>query len=127
MLKTSAILAIGFAIFLAVGEAVRNWGDWQWWPFWAIDYLAAALLGIGGFRALTRREKTVLCGAWGLTTGMFYMSFFNHVEWLRAGKDQSYAGGAISESVLTSIIGAMLAIAAFGFVAALSAKTDKND
>jgi len=44
----AALLAIAFGLFLAVAEAVRNWGDWQWWPFWLVDYIAATLLVAGG-------------------------------------------------------------------------------
>ena len=39
MLRASARLALAFGTFLAVGELVRNWGDWQWWPFWVVDYI----------------------------------------------------------------------------------------
>ena len=41
---TAAYMAAAFGTFLAIGETVRNWGNWQWWPFWLVDYIAARCL-----------------------------------------------------------------------------------
>ena len=48
MITLSARIAIGFGAFLAVAEIVRNWGDWEPWPWWVVDYIAVALLLYGG-------------------------------------------------------------------------------
>lgn len=120
MTRISAYLALAFGIFLFAGELVRNWGDWQWWPFWVVDYIAAALLIFGGQRALTTGTVRWLSGGWGFTAAMFWMSFFSHVQNLRVpNRDHT---GPIAESSLTLIIGVMLAIALIGFLMALLGK-----
>ena len=117
MIRVSAYLAIAFGVFLFVGEMVRNWGDWQWGPFWVVDYIGAALLIFGGQRALKTGTIRWLSGGWGFTVAMFWMSFFTHVRNFRAGGPET--NGPIAESPLTLIIGIMLAIALAGFLMAL--------
>ena len=117
MIRVSAYLAIAFGVFLFVGEMVRNWGDWQWWPFWVVDYIGAALLIFGGQRALKTGTIRWLSGGWGFTVAMFWMSFFTLVRNFRAGGPET--NGPIAESPLTLIIGIMLAIALAGFLMAL--------
>ncbi|MGB0920509.1 MAG: hypothetical protein ACPG06_02440 [Alphaproteobacteria bacterium] len=119
-MKLSAIVALLFGLFLAGAEAYRNWGDWQWWPFWVVDYVGAALLIYGGARVLRGGTKAWLTGGWGFTTAMFYMSFFSHIERLRTETGLTYGpDGSLSEDRLTQAIGLMLAIAALSFVMAL--------
>ena len=126
MLKFSAWLAIGFALFLAIGEAVRNWGDWQWWPFWVVDYVAATLLFSGGVSALRTNGTKLLAGSWGFACAMSYMSFFSHIDVIQKGPLATYGPqGTINEQTLTGIIGILLVIAIIGFATSLFAKTDK--
>lgn len=117
LLKICAWLAVAFGVFLAIGEAVRNWPNWQWWPFWVVDYIAAALLLLGGLLVLRRGVAAArwLTGAWGFTCAMFWMSFFAHVD------DAMQAGTFESprEQQLTVIIGVMFAITVAGFVGSL--------
>jgi len=47
--RTEAEIA---AEILAIAEAVRNWGNWQWWPFWVVDYVSAGLLVAGALMTL---------------------------------------------------------------------------
>jgi hypothetical protein len=110
-------LALVFGVFLAIAETLRNWGDWQWWPFWLVDYVAAGLLVAGGISTLrrTRRGPRLLAGAWGFTTAMFYMSFWSHV----ADSDQP-ADGNLEQTPLTLIIGILLGIALVGFALSLA-------
>jgi hypothetical protein len=57
--KSAAYLALAFGVFLAIAETARNWGNWQWWPFWLVDYVAATLLvaGVGfGLALASGRE-----------------------------------------------------------------------
>ncbi|MEO1151949.1 MAG: hypothetical protein AAFW83_13320 [Pseudomonadota bacterium] len=123
MVRFSALLAIGFAIFLAIGEAVRNWGDWQWWPFWLVDYIAATLMLTGGLFVLKRDDATVLVGAWGFTCAMFYMSFFSHIYEIQKGQLGSYGPqGSINEHTLTILIGILLLVSIIGFVMSLAGK-----
>lgn len=116
-LVASARLALGFAIFLALAEIRRNWGDWGYWPFWLVDYIAVALLLVGWRKALSRpspRGPGILCGAWGFTCAMFYGSFFSHMEHFGApdhGPDDPVA--------LTLTIGVLFAFTIIGFALAL--------
>lgn len=118
MNRLSARLALGFGIFLAIAEAVRNWGNWQWWPFWLVDYIAVVLLLAGAFLTLRRRTGAapVLSGAWGFTTAMFYMSFWSHIEHIHEAAD-----GNIDQGPLTWIIGLLWAITIVGFATSLAA------
>jgi hypothetical protein len=123
MLRSAAALAIAFGFFLAIAEAVRNWGDWQWWPFWVVDYIAAVLLVAGGLMAWKRGHRVWLAGGWGFTAAMFYMSFFSHLSEAEARRGDTYASGTLTESNLTLIIGIMTAVAFLGFVLTLFART----
>ncbi|MEO0983212.1 MAG: hypothetical protein AAFX03_11230 [Pseudomonadota bacterium] len=115
----SAWLAVAFGLFLAVAEAYRNWGDWQWWPFWVVDYFAAFLLILGGWRVLLNRSGRLLVGAWGFAAAMFYMSLFTHIEALSAGANETYASGALDRPGLTRIIAIMTFIAFIGLFTSL--------
>ena len=120
MIRISAYLALLFGTFLFFSEMVRNWGDWQWWPFWTVDYIGVALLIFGGQRALNKGTIRWLAGGWGFTAAMFWMSFFSHIENLQTqARDHN---GPINEQQLTAIIGVMLAIALIGFLLALLGK-----
>lgn len=120
MIRISAFLAIAFGVFLLFGEVVRNWGNWQWWPFWFVDFVAVALLIFGGQRYLNTGTIRWLAGAWGWTAAMFYMSFFSHVDRLRT--ESGGHNGPIAEQPLTIIIGVMLLVALAGFLGALLGK-----
>ena len=112
------LLALVFGAFLAVAELARNWGNWQWWPFWVVDFIAAGLLVAGGALLLRghARGLQVLSGAWGFTSAMFYMSFWSHIEHF----DQP-ADGNLAQGPLTVVIGVMWAITLLGFVLSLLA------
>ncbi len=116
MIRTAAVLALAFGVFLALAEAARNWGNWQWWPFWLVDFIAAALLIAGSALVLrgVSRGPQVLCGAWGFTTAMFYMSFWSHIQHINEG-----AEGNLSQGPLTIIIGIMWVITVVGFLLTL--------
>ena len=121
--RLSAYLAITYGVILAVLEAVRNWGNWQWWPFWAIDYLMATMLILGGWLVLkkAKRSMSMLACAWGVSFGASYMSFWSHVE-----NFDSPAHGHISQTPLTFLIGLSLVGCILGFMLLL-AKEDKSD
>ncbi len=123
MIRLSAYLAILFGLTLAIGELARNWGDWQWWPFWLVDYIAAALLIFGAIRFILKHERHWLTGGWGFTSAMFYMSFFSHVARLR--EQAGGHTGPMDEQALTNIIGVMTATAFAGFVLTLAGKSDQ--
>ena len=116
MSRAAAALAIVFGVFLALAEIARNLGNWQWWPFWLVDFIAAALL-LGGAALVLRKKRggiAFLCGAWGFTTAMFYMSFWSHIEHYN-----ELADGNLAQSPLTVIIGIMWVVTIVGFGLAL--------
>ncbi|MGH0032544.1 MAG: hypothetical protein ACQGVC_22360, partial [Myxococcota bacterium] len=102
MTTAAARLAVVFGLFLALAETARNWGNWQWWPFWLVDYIAAARLLAAAWRV--RRSapgaRALLAGAWGFTTAMFYSSFWSHVRNFDLPAD-----GNLDQEPLTVVIG----------------------
>jgi hypothetical protein len=80
-------LALGFAVVLAVVEALLNIGrpgpDWQYAPLWIIDYVIVGTLLMGFW--LTRRPGhptgvAVLIVGWALAAGVFYMALFMSLD-----------------------------------------------
>ena len=124
MRRVSAQLALAFGLFLAVAEVARNWGDWQWWPFWLVDFIAAGLLVLGSVSTFRDRPRApaLLAGAWGFTSAMFYMSFWSHIGSL----DQAVEGN-VSAGPLTVIIGVMWVLTILGLVLSLAAKPTASD
>ncbi len=118
MSRWSSFPALAFGTFLALAELARNWGDWQWWPFWLVDFIAAALLITGGLLAARQhgRAPQMLAGAWGFASAMFYMSFWSHIEQL----DQP-AEGNLSQAPLTVVIGILWVITILAFAHSLFA------
>jgi len=114
--KASAVLALAFGVFLAVAETARNWGNWQWWPFWLVDFIAAALLVVGASLTLRRARggTEALCGGWGFTSAMFYMSFWSHIEHIEQAAD-----GNLDQGPLTVVIGILWVITIAGFLLSL--------
>lgn len=117
MIRKSAFIALFFGVFLAIAEIVRNWGGWQAWPFWVVDFIAAGALILGGVRTLNQGSSRLLSAAWGVTVGVFWMSYFSHVEVLVEGTQ-----GA-GEGRLTLIIGVMLLVAIVGLFMSLTRRT----
>jgi hypothetical protein len=129
----AARLALGFATFLAIAEALRNSGVVQWWPFWVVDYIAVGLLLWGAAAVLWRTEAgrggAILAAGWGFACAMFWMSFFGHVnEVMQSGVavDVTNAQSALDEPWLTVIIGMLFAITVVGLATSLIAETRKS-
>ncbi|MFN4225382.1 MAG: hypothetical protein ACK4HR_03630 [Hyphomonas sp.] len=120
MIRNSALMAFAFGILLAIGEIVRNWNDWQPWPFWIVDFIAAGALIWGAVRTLSRGSSRLLSAAWGFTAGIFWMSFFSHAASLNGPAPETHAGGLPGEAPLTLIIGMMLLAAIAGLVMSLT-------
>ncbi len=71
--------AICFAPTIVAQVVARNWGGWEWWPFWIDDIIAAILLIVGGYMALdndTTTNSRLLTGAWFFTAATSWMSMF---------------------------------------------------
>ncbi len=111
--RISAVLAIVAGIALAAAETWLNWGDWQPWPFFVVDYLAAAMLLLGGVRTLRQQSGglRLLCGAWGFTAGMAWMAFFR--TWQEAGAASDFTD-TVPVTVLLALIGALLGVSLLG-------------
>jgi hypothetical protein len=124
--RASARLALGFAIFLALAEVARNWGDWSGWPFWLVDYIAVALLLLGARFSLRGEPRGVawLSGAWGFTCAMFYGSFFSHLAALEANEGDH---GPFAPAHLTVVIGLLFALSVVGFASSLARATGARD
>jgi len=116
MSRIAAVLGLVFGIFLALAETARNWGNWQWWPFWLVDFIASGLLIMSSILTLrgSSHARRLLCGAWGFTSAMFYMSFWSHIE-----KFQQAADGNVPQGPLTVIIGILWVITIVGFFLSL--------
>jgi hypothetical protein len=95
-------LAITLGILLPLGETVRRWGHWETWIFWIDDFIIGALLLWGAWAVKRRKEHglRVLAAGWGVTFGMLYLSFFNHLE--QMSKPDV---GRFPHRVLTGMIG----------------------
>lgn len=80
--KFSAYLALAFGLGLAGFETLVNWEQWQWWPYWLVDYAASALLIIGGLATLKQHSSglRLLCCGWGFSLGMLWMSLAGNIS-----------------------------------------------
>ena len=113
MLTWSRYSALVFAIGLAIGEAAINWGHWQWWPLWVVDYgivvwlLAAFLASRNPARAHT------LTTAWAFAFGVFYIALFATLERVRQG-DVKFS----EHSVVIMLMALMMLLAALGVATA---------
>ena len=118
MLKVSRALALLFAVGLAIGEAAMNWGDWQWWPLWVVDYVCVAWL-LGGVAATRGGAPSAwLTSGWAFTAGIFYMALFVWLDEFRNHPEQLAA-----QLPMIRTIGAMLALCVVGGgLAALAAR-----
>ena len=122
-LRTSATVALSFAVALTIIETVHNWGDWRNPAFWIVDYLACAFLFWGAYLVLSKEHPAgavVLIGGWGFTCGMFFMAYF-----LILAEAQTTAATDELRTVL-NFAGALLAFSIFGFVVSLLAAFHKQ-
>lgn len=112
-LQISRYLALGFALVLAVTEALLNMSrpQWQYAPLWIIDYVIVAALLIGFW--LTRRPAylPVLMTGWALGAGVFYMALFVSLD------PELNLGGGIPP-LLLFLIGLGLSVQVLGLILA---------
>lgn len=126
-LRISAIWALLLGSVLAALEIRANWGDWQFWPFWLVDFVASALLVLGTFAYWRGHPKAqaLLAVGWAFTLGMAWMSFGLNLE---AGPDPARderLGGAY-----LLLVGSLVASALVGLVLTMIGKphaTEKLD
>ena len=116
MLRASAIWAILTGVTLAVMEVRANWGDWQWWPFWLVDFVAAGLLVVGGLATLrlAAAGKPWLVAGWAFTFGMAWMSLAGNASIGPDPERDARLGGAY-----LWLVGLLVAAALAGMLLAL--------
>lgn len=108
-LAWSRYSALVFAIGLAIGEAVINWANWQWWPLWVVDYGIVLWLVAGFWASRTAKRAHVLTTAWAFALGIFYLALFVTLDSIRHG-----AAAFEDEPVVIVLMAAMTIIAAVG-------------
>jgi hypothetical protein len=123
--RISALLAVFTGLALALAETWLNWGDWQPWPFFVVDYLAAALLVVGGMRTLRGMSGglRLLSGAWGFTAGMVWMAFFLTVQQNGSGSNFT---DTVTPVVLIALMGALIAASLLGLALTVLHKEKKG-
>ncbi len=120
-MRIPALMAVIYALGLAMFETLVNWGQWQWWPWWLVDYVAAAVLLAGGVLALRGQAQSdvplgtgIMLVGWGFALGMMWMSLAGNIaEGTDPARDGRVAGFYISLIVLSMIyclVGLMLTI-----------------
>ena len=112
-LQWSRYTALLFAVGLGIGEAMINWGHWQFAPLWIVDYICVVWLLAGFYRTRDKvdgRAVAVLASGWAFTAGVFYMALFISLD-PEVAKYNIGAGGTI-----LVLIGLMLVVAALGVV-----------
>ena len=120
MLRLSAIAALLYAVVLTATETLLNWGQWQFWPLWLVDYVTAAILLWGGVAALRDdpRAPAILACGWGFALGMMWMSLAVNLQIgpdpERASRVAGFYLGLIGTSLAYSLVGPLLTLGAAG-------------
>lgn len=122
-IKLAAYIAIGTGALLAIVETLLNWGNWQWWPWYVIDYVSALMLLFGGFMcrkdASSLHARALLAAGWGFTFAMSWSSLAGNIERAQESLElerHARAGGLDTYLVLvgllvfTSVVGLLLSI-----------------
>ena len=115
MLTFSRYLALIFALALGIGEAVMNWGHWQYAPLWVVDYVIVGWLLWGFFETRRGRKIHLLFGGWAFSAGVFYMALFLSL-------DPELAPHIKADTTLLFLIGLLLALSLLGGLGALIAR-----
>lgn len=108
MLSWSRFTALIFAISLGIGEAVINWGDWQYAPLWIVDYIIVAWLLVGFYQTRGGKHLPFLMSGWAFTAGVFYMALFVSLDSELANPNRT----------ILILIGIMLVFSVLGIVSA---------
>jgi hypothetical protein len=108
----SRYIAVSFAIGLGIGEAVINWGRWQYAPLWIVDYVIVAWLLYAFVSTRAGQRVHLLLAAWAFTAGVFYMALFISLDPQLA---------LTVSPVFLALVGGMLAASVTGFLLALLA------
>ncbi len=107
--KANKILAVVYAAGLGIGEAVMNWGNWQYAPLWIVDYIIVISLLIGVFQTSPHRSASTLKAAWAFSFGVMYMALF-------VTMNPEMAQYYNASSTILFLIGLLMALSAIGLV-----------
>jgi hypothetical protein len=105
--KINRTLAVLYAVGLGIGEAIINWGQWQYAPLWIVDYMIVVWLLIGAFKR--ENAAAVLRGAWSFAFGVMYMA-------LAFVTDPAQHEMMQAPAVLKALIGLLVALSFAGVV-----------
>jgi hypothetical protein len=108
-LKLSRFIALIFAISLGIGEAVINWGNWQYAPLWIVDYMIVFWLLAGFYQTRHGRNIAVLISGWAFTAGVFYVALFISL-------DPEIAKYINPNKTILFLIGLMLGVSVLGII-----------
>ena len=124
-MKSNAYLAVALGLVLAVAETALNWGHWQWWPYFVVDYVASALLIWGGLSYLriegNARAVVILTSGWAFTSGMAWMAFAMVTEAPLAGNETAGPVATAGPDIFVFLVVLLLAVSIGGFLSALFA------
>ena len=112
LLACSRYLALVFAIGLGIGEAVINWGHWQYAPLWIVDYIIVGWLLWAFFKTRSGGHVHSLLSGWAFAAGIFYMAFFISL-------DPAIPAHMRAGAVLLILMGLMLGWTIIGLLCAL--------
>lgn len=109
LLVCSRYLALVFAVGLGIGEAVINWGHWQYAPLWIVDYIVVGWLLWAFFKTRSGGHVHSLLSGWAFTAGIFYMALFISL-------DPAIPAHMRAEAVLLVLMGLMLGLSTLGLL-----------
>jgi hypothetical protein len=109
LLKWSRYTALIFAVGLGIGEAVINWGHWQFAPLWIVDYVIVVWLLTAFYKTRSGDSLAVLISGWAFTSGVFYMALFISL-------DPELTHYINPNSTILVLISVMLGIAVLGIL-----------
>ena len=121
LLRWSRYTALIFAVGLGVGEAVINWGHWQFAPLWIVDYMIVVWLLAGFYKTRRGNNIAFLISGWAFTAGVFYMALFISL-------DPELTNYINPNTTILALIAIMLGLAILGIVtAALACRKRTSD
>jgi len=112
LLACSRYLALVFAIGLGIGEAVINWGHWQYAPLWIVDYIIVGWLLWAFFKTRSGGHVHSLLSGWAFTAGIFYMALF-------VSLDPAIPAHMRAGTFLLVLMGLMMGLSILGFLCTL--------
>ena len=112
-------LAFTGGILVPVLETIRRWhqlADLHYFINWFDDYIMGAFLLFAAWKTYRSLEtgRPYLCAAWGMATGMMFLSFFGQLQYL----DQDDPA-PVSSMTVAMIKGALLLGCVWSLVLAL--------